>query len=100
MYSVQALYVHNAPLVSLTQQLYCGRCLGTNTGRAFQRLRARCPHRALRVCATTELQKSDIGSRFSVQGSSTRAGAAVEVSHVSMAFGDRQVQSKQNAFFY
>lgn len=99
MYSVQALHVHNVPLVSLTKHLYCGRCLGTNTGRALQRHRARCPHRALRVCATTELQKSDIGSSFSVQGSSTRAGAAVEVSHVSMAFGDRKVQSKQNAFF-
>ena len=97
MYSTQALCVHNAPLVSLRQQLYLGRRLGTKIGTALQRHGARCPRRALRVCATTELQRSDFGSTFPLQGSSTQAGAAVEVSHVSMAFGDRQVQSKQKS---
>lgn len=98
MYSTRAICVHNAPVVSLRQQLYFGRRLGTKTCTALQRHGARCPRRALRVCATTELQRSDIGSKLPLQGSSTQAGAAVEVSHVSMAFGDRQVQSKQECF--
>lgn len=98
MYSTQALCVHNVPVVSLRRQLYFGRPLGTRTGTGLHRHGAGCPRRALRVCATTELQRADIGNKLPLQGSSTQAGAAVEVSHVSMAFGDRQVQSRQKYF--
>ena len=47
--------------------------------------------RAKHVCAATELQQSADVSTGSLKDAKAAAGVAVEVSHVSMAFGDRQV---------
>ena len=49
------------------------------------------PFRAKRILATTELQQLGGESSTSLHDSRSAVGAAVEVSHVSMAFGDRQV---------
>lgn len=43
------------------------------------------------ICAATELQEFANVSTGSLQDREVAAGVAVEVSHVSMAFGDRQV---------
>ena len=64
-------------------------CAGIGVGRRIRQrpLSGRTGH----ACAALELQQSDDVSTGCLQDAAVAPGAAVEVSHVSMAFGDRQV---------
>ena len=91
MSSRQLLNTKASSLTSLRSLREPQRCVSIGACGTPRKRQRRFDDRTRHICAAIDLQQSAKVSTDRLQNGQVASGAAVEVSHVSMAFGDRQV---------